>query len=413
MRYRMTAAALLALALGVRLFVAWTLPTRIEGDAAGYVQFATNLLRRHVYSSDEQPPIRPTYERVPGYPLFLAAVRINETAARVVQAIVDTMTCALAGAIAFAWTKRRRAFLIALFLAAICPFTIDYVAFLLTETWMTFLVAAMVLALSARRAEFLALAGLLGGIAAMVRLEGAAMFAAAAIFVIITERWRVWILLAAFAIVLLPWTIRNATVFHTFQPLAPVHANMPEDFVPSGYTRWVQTWVDDFQYVREFEWSLDSSEIDITHAPPGAFDSPAERQRVAALFNKYNDDGEMTPALDAQFGEIARERIARNPLRFYVVLPIERASSMWRGFRWIYLLLGLAGAIALRKTKWLLLLALMIVPRMIGASMLPNPEPRYMVEFFPLLSASAAAALAGTSADRLSGALRRFVPSRR
>jgi hypothetical protein len=247
----------------------------------------------------------------------------------------------------------------------------------------------------------------------MFRVEGAAMFAAAAIFVLITERTRVWIMLAAFAIVLLPWTIRNAIVFHTFEPLAPTHANMPGDFVARGYARWTQTWVDDFKYVREFEWSLDASDIDIDDAPPRAFDSPAERQRVAALLDKYNDEGEMTPSLDAQFGEIARERIARNPLRFYVTLPLKRAISMWRDFRWLYLLLGLAGAVALRKTKWLLLLALMIVPRMIGIAMLPNPEPRYLVEFFPLLTAAAAVALSDTSADRLWDALRRRVPSRR
>ncbi|HJT17487.1 MAG TPA: hypothetical protein VJ853_08875, partial [Thermoanaerobaculia bacterium] len=128
-----------AVALAIRLVVALAFPTRIEGDAAGYVQFATNVLQRHVYSSAFTPPFRPTYERVPGYPLFLAAVGVNETAARVVQAIVDTLTCAIAGAIAFAWTNRRRAVLIAMMLAALCPYTIFYVAFLLTETWMTFL----------------------------------------------------------------------------------------------------------------------------------------------------------------------------------------------------------------------------------------------------------------------------------
>ncbi|HJT16005.1 MAG TPA: hypothetical protein VJ853_01380, partial [Thermoanaerobaculia bacterium] len=120
-------------ALAIRLVVALAFPTRIEGDAAGYAQFATNLLQRHVYSSAFTPPVRPTYERVPGYPLFLAAVGVNETTARVLQAIIDTATCALAGAIAFLWSERRRAFLIAMLLAAACPFTIAYVPLLLTE----------------------------------------------------------------------------------------------------------------------------------------------------------------------------------------------------------------------------------------------------------------------------------------
>src|SRR5689334_20910430 len=123
MRFRIAAGAVLGIALAVRLVIALSHPPQIEGDAAGYLQFATNLLERHVYSSDDTPPIRPTYERVPGYPLFLAAAGLNQTVVRLVQAIVDTATCAIAGAIAFVWTKKRRAFLIALILAAVCPFT--------------------------------------------------------------------------------------------------------------------------------------------------------------------------------------------------------------------------------------------------------------------------------------------------
>src|SRR5579872_3390082 len=104
MRKAIVTTVILLLALAIRLFVALALPARVEGDAAGYVQFATNLLQRHIYSSDDTPSVRPTYDRVPGYPLFLAAVGINPTAALLVQAIVDTATCALAAAIAFLWS---------------------------------------------------------------------------------------------------------------------------------------------------------------------------------------------------------------------------------------------------------------------------------------------------------------------
>ena len=59
----------------------------------------------------------------------------------------------------------------------------------------------------------------------------------------------------------------------------------------------------------------------------------------------------------------------------------------------IYTLLGLAGGAVLwiRKNFFaraaLLLVALIIVSRLVLCSMLEAPEPRYVVEFFPLLSA--------------------------
>ncbi|HXI74198.1 MAG TPA: glycosyltransferase family 39 protein, partial [Pyrinomonadaceae bacterium] len=39
--------------------------------------------------------------------------------------------------------------------------------------------------------------------------------------------------------------------------------------------------------------------------------------------------GTMTPEIDAGFAQIARERIARNPLRYYLVLPARRAHALW------------------------------------------------------------------------------------
>src|SRR6185295_18284285 len=38
---------------------------------------------------------------------------------------------------------------------------------------------------------------------------------------------------------------------------------------------------------------------------------------------------EMTPEIDAGFAEIARARIARHPLRHYVIIPLKRAASLW------------------------------------------------------------------------------------
>src|SRR5262249_26074677 len=38
---------------------------------------------------------------------------------------------------------------------------------------------------------------------------------------------------------------------------------------------------------------------------------------------------QMTPELDAAFAQIASERIARHPFRYYIVNRLKRASSIW------------------------------------------------------------------------------------
>ena len=147
----------------------------------------------------------------------------------------------------------------------------------------------------------------------------------------------------------------------------------------------------------------------------------------------------MTPAIDAAFGEIANERIARHPFSYYVLLPARRAHALWFNTHsdyypfegsllpwsdldhsthqhiWlplfatlvgIYTLLGVAGGLALLggsiyARTWVLLAALIIASRLVLFSTVVSPEPRYVVIFFPFL-----AALGGIAIAR---AWRRFV----
>jgi signal transduction histidine kinase len=133
----------------------------------------------------------------------------------------------------------------------------------------------------------------------------------------------------------------------------------------------------------------------------------------------------MTPEIDAGFLQLARERIARHPLRYYVLLPLKRAHSLWFNTHsdyypfegellpladldydiqqqyWLPLfaflslacsLLGIAGGWLLWQSRdfdarlWLLLAALTIFLRLGFFATLENPEPRYVVEVFPFLS---------------------------
>jgi hypothetical protein len=50
---------------------------------------------------------------------------------------------------------------------------------------------------------------------------------------------------------------------------------------------------------------------------------------VAALLEQYNEDVSLTPEEDAGFGQLARERTGRHPLRTYIGLPVARAFTIW------------------------------------------------------------------------------------
>ena len=523
---------LLTAAFSFRFTVARFLANDTPGDSRAYTQMARNLLEQHVYSHANAPPYQPSIIRLPGYSIFLASIyslfgHWNNTAVRIVQAFLDTLTCALVAMIANYWepveSRKRTASIAALALAAICPFTAIYVATVLTETWASlFAVALCLLAtIALRTANFKrslwwwAAAGLVAGLGVFFRPDNGLFLAAVGLTLVISALFapksggqsrslpgrlsrviaQAAVLSIAFALVLVPWTVRNWRTFHVFQPLSPTHGEMPGEFVPHGYYAWVRTWVDDRKYIDPMLWSLNESEIDLDELPASAFDSPEERARVSGLIDQYNDPpdedtneqagmpapsesptptpdtsepagktassvaptqtpspetenktqnrsedaqaGEeqpppnkeqppqMTPAVDAAFGQIAQERIARAPLRHYLWLPLKRARSLWFGPHadyypfagelfplsdldhnthqqiWlplfaalvcIYSLLGLGGGWRLWSSpevasrRWLILAVLMIGLRLAFFSTKENPEPRYTVEIFPFLA---------------------------
>ncbi len=321
-------ALLLTAAFSFRAGVARLLPNDEPFDGKVYAQIATNVLERRVYSHATEPPYDPSLIRLPGYPLFLAGVYSvfghgDNTAVRVIQALIDTATCALIALVAFIWEpdekRKRRSSIAALALAAFCPFTTIYVATILTETPTVFFAVAMCLtATLALRATvqktalwFWVATGLIAGVAVLFRPDSALFALAIGITLVVATLMRASdvklskkreellyrsarasylgaVFSLAFCLILVPWTIRNFRVFHLFQPLAPAHAEMPGEFVPRGYLTWLRSWIDDGRYIGPVLWSLDESPIKLTDIPDHAFDSAEEKQRVAALLEKYN-----------------------------------------------------------------------------------------------------------------------------
>ena len=436
----------LALAAGLALrlwFVAHT--ARLAGDTLLYGNIARNWMQHGVYSFTPWPSIPvPTLIRLPGYPLFLMACFSifgveHYTAVMYVQCLIDLCTCLLIAALAGRLFGQRAA-LAALWLSALCPFMAMYTAAPLTEVltltcialtfyglerwsgaglgfnrWLWITAVAMAYSVLLRPEQGMLAATVIPAMAWMVwRTSEPKRF-----------QWRTFlpVVLAALSIVLplAPWTVRNWRTFHVVQPLAPRYATDPGEKVPLGFQRWYRTWAVDFASTEEVYWNYDSAPVEIGDLPARAFDSNDQYARTEAILRTYNRTDNATPSLDARFEALAEERIHNDPLRYYVALPIARLLNMifrpraelleipleW--WRWQehprmtmlamalaainlgYLVLGGVGLWRWRRNGWgphLALAAAMmgfVALRCALLLTLDNSEPRYTLEFFPLL----------------------------
>jgi hypothetical protein len=392
--------------------------------------------------------------RVPGYPAFLAAVFAvagqSPRAAMLAQVVVDLATCfviALVAARLAPDNSRRRVALAGLWLAALCPFTANYTAVVLTETLVIFLTALGILVLLqtdvggkhvARATAFLAnlwlLAGIVVGFGTLVRPETPLVLVAAGL-VLVAKWWRpaAWMKLLRAGLLmglglllpLVPWAARNWNTLHDVQFLAPRYSELPGEYTPLGFTAWTNTWMWRFRDVYLTQWKVNEEEIAIDELPAYAFDSRDEKERMADLLDEYNEALTIDPPLDQGFREIARERTARHPLRTYVTVPLLRTLTLWftprvellpsSGHLWplreewqddrpdflvtlglsvvniIYIALALAGAwLARRRPGWALLILFCVVRTLFFVKFVETPEPRYVLECFPAVIALAA-----------------------
>ena len=467
--------AIVALTAGLclRLFFVFKFPAN-SGDIVLYEQMATNWLKHHVYAMEVFGQITPVDLRMPGYPAFLAIVyaitgRTGPDArlwVMIAQALVDLLSCVLIATLAatlFLMVNERnspgRVFTAALWLAALCPFTANYAAVPLTEVFATFFTAAALLPicllvgrtrnngwmfikkewrLANNYGYLAALAALLVGFGTLFRPETplllVAGWAVLGIVLVLQHEAKRWVLTVAgmglvCAIPLVPWAVRNAVTLHEFQFLAPKNSNLPGELVPYGFMSWEKTWLYRFRDVYLVPWKLNDEAILIEDIPAGAFDTAEERDRVAAILEPYNNDLTLTPEEDRAFGELARQRTARHPLRTYVWLPLARAVTLWFTPRielipvsgtvfplrqsWYddridqsvtvglfllnigYVALATWGAVRLWRRSVAVrpalgVLIVFIVLRTAFLTTLETPEPRYVLVCFPALIALAA-----------------------
>jgi hypothetical protein len=226
---------------------------------------------------------------------------------------------------------------------------------------------------------------------------------------------------------LVPWTIRNFRTLHHFQPLAPRYANETNELAARGFNRWVKTWIADYASVEEIYWDVPGDKIDPEKLPSRAIDgptedNPAQRDETLAVIADYNLSQDMTPDLDARFGNLAADRIRAHPVRYYVGLPLLRVADMWLrprteilppdvrwwefnddakqsviavGFGLLNLAYVAAALLAILRgqargqahtpsgIRWAGLLISFLLLRSAFLGTLENPEPRYTLECYP------------------------------
>ena len=242
--------------------------------------------------------------------------------------------------------------------------------------------------------------------------------------------------LAAAVCVLLPlapWAARNWHTFRVFEPLAPRSAADPGELQLDGFNRWYRTWGIEFVSTANVYWNYGGDRIEAGDLPARAYASgctarsdpasslPGIHDRTVALLRDYDRAPSAPAAVDPRFAELARERIQASPVCYYVGLPLARLLNMmlrprtemteipldwWRGsehlaqtmlagayaaLNFAYLAMAGAGFLAWRRRGWLggreiaWAMAWSVLLRCALLLTLDNSEPRYTLEFFPVL----------------------------
>jgi 4-amino-4-deoxy-L-arabinose transferase-like glycosyltransferase len=422
--------------------------SHVTGDSLIYGDIAKNWLDHGVFGLTHAEGVRPTWIRLPGYPAFLAACfalfgREHYNAVLLVQIAID-----LAGCFIIADLTRRtvsdNAAKLAFALAALCPFTANYTVAPLAETLSIFFAAAV---LDSAVAGFTALdeerlawkawtcCGLSLAAGILLRPDGGILLVAVGLFLL----WRMWrmpqqrtrlfwvgaALLAISVAPLVPWTIRNWREFHQLQPLATRYANDPDEFVPVGFDKWTRTWIADYVSTEDVYWQVPGDNVDLKLLPRRACDTEQECAETASIFEEYSKSHFVGPELDQRFEQLANQRIARHPLRYYVELPVLRIADMWLrprtemlplDSRWwvfaddphdamiatawgalnlLFVAAALLGVVRGPRPQYLGLMLLFVVLRSVFLGTLENPEPRYTLECYPVVLVLVAAWVSG------------------
>ncbi len=415
--------AILLLGMGLRVGEAWDGRAPVY-DAAAYATIAANLERGAGFTLGPGAT-QPASNYSPGLPLLVAGVYeltggAHERTARLVLALLGTL------AVAFAYLIGRRlsgslAGLIGAGVVAVYPALVEYQGMLMGEPLAATLLSGAVLAMlwaadpGAARARWL-LPGLLLGALALVRPEylGVTLLASLAVVFVPTMRDEVrpqrglarrlapggaaaGLLLVGVALVVAPWTIRNAVALDRFVPVS----------TGGGQVLFAGTYLPS-------DGDPERVGAEIVERHPGLFGpDAAERLRLEQILARLAAERHPGVETDRALARMGKQQLwddlGERPLEYagFVATKVWRLWAHgqrqvmqqpgWKLFHWALVLLALAGLVLLasqRRWEALLLATIFVAITALGALLVASP--RRVLVLVPLLAPLAGVAVAAS-----------------
>jgi len=400
-------AAILVLGLGLRLDNAWKGRAPVF-DAAAYATLAANLDHGDGFTLG-RAATQPATNYSPGLPLLVAGLYklsggVHQRLARLALALIGAL------AVLFTYLIGRRlsgppAGLVGAAAVAVYPALLEYQGMLMGEPLATTLLAGAVLAVlwatDGGNRRWL-LPGALFGALALVRPEYLAIAVLAGLVVLLRGRRdlrssavRAGILLAGLAVVVAPWTIRNAIELDRFVPVSTGGGQVlfAGSYLPSG---------GDPERV--------GAEVVERHPElfaPGAVGRLRLEQILARLAAYRYPQLETDEALSRMGRERLGDAIAEEPLAYsgFVAAKVGRIWGhgprdvmrvpVWETLHWLLLALGLIGlAILAAEGRWEALLLATIFVAITAISAVLVASPRRVLVMMPLVAALAGVGVA-------------------
>jgi 4-amino-4-deoxy-L-arabinose transferase-like glycosyltransferase len=408
--------AILLLGLGLRANEAWDGRSPVF-DAAAYATIAANLDRGEGFTLGKGAT-QPASNYSPGLPLLVAGVYklsggVHERLTRIVLALLGTLS------VLFTYLIGRRlsgppAGLIGAAAIAIYPALLEYQGMLMGEPLAATLLSGAVLAMlwaadSESRSRWL-LPGVAFGALTLVRPEylGVALMVG---LVVLAKGWRAgWrvalvpsaLLLVGVAVVVAPWTTRNAIALDRFVPVS----------TGGGQVLFAGTYLPS-------DGDPEKVGAEVVERHPELFGPHAlERLRLEQILARLAAQRYPGMEADRALSKMGKEQLwddlSEEPLEYagFVATKVwriwthgQRAVMQepgWKLFHWALLVFGLVGlAVLAAKRRWEALLIAAIFLSITAISALLVASPRRVLVMMPLL-----AALVGVGATASFGLLR-------
>lgn len=302
-------------------------------DAIQYDRLGFNVASGRGFSLSETAPYLPTMFREPGYPSFLALIYMifghSIMPVVLIQALLHALTALITLVVADSVFSQRTALLSGI-CVAVFPTQANFAAYLMSETFFTFLLSACVLiflrAVKSGRLWIFAAAGVSLGALALTKLTAlffpVIMIAALTLTKDAIDMKKliagITVMLLIFVIIVSAWSIRNKAVFNTYSLS-----------LRGSDVMWSRAQKVDNSLGEIAATALCSvSEYAGGKIFPEIVKSPdrylyKDLDRVVEIQNEYKKNGMSIEAIDDMLKKEAMAKISRHPVKYLAYTFIE------------------------------------------------------------------------------------------